>query len=173
MDLQSQLYAAAVKLVHDGAPQLLDLLIPGFHLFLRGLGEGVPEFPDGRAHEECHRVHAHGLGRLSGVFHLLHGPGLDGLRIAGVLGGGEAVQPGVVGAGEGVAHALARQVIADGPAAKAVFCQCVLDLLDIGLVGSGPLHVQMGGGELETLIAHFLRQGADLLQGEIAPLNGK
>lgn len=47
MDLQGQFDTAAVKLVHDGTPQRLDLLIARLHLGLGGLGEGVPELPDG------------------------------------------------------------------------------------------------------------------------------
>ena len=116
-------------------------------------------------------------GPLEGVFgsraHLLHGPGLDGGGVTGVLGGGEAVQPGIIGAGQGVTHALAGQMVADGPAAQTVFGQGVLDLLDVSGIGGGAVHVQVGGGELQSLVAHLLCQGADVLQGQVAPLNGK
>lgn len=173
MDLQGQLDAAAVKLVHDGAPQRLDLLIPLLHLGLGGLGERVPELPDGGAHEEGDHIHAHGLGRPGSVFHRLDRPGLNGLRLSGQLRGCKAVQAGVIGPRQGVAHALARQMVADGPAAQAVPGQGVLHFLHIGRVGGRPLHVQVGSGEFQSLIAHFLRQGTDFFQGQIAPLNRK
>lgn len=68
MDLQGQFDTAAVKLVHDGTPQRLDLLIARLHLGLGGLGEGVPELPDGGTHEEGNHIHAHGLGRRAVFF---------------------------------------------------------------------------------------------------------
>ena len=173
MDLQRQLDAAGVVDVHDGAPQLLDLLIGGLDLFLGGLGEGVPQLPDGRAHEEGDDLDVHGLGGLGGVLHFLDAPLLNFRGLARQLRRREAVQPGIVGVRQGVADALSGQVVAQCPAAQAVFLERRLDLGHVGGVRGGALHIQVRGGELQALEAHLLGQPADLLQREVAPLNRK
>lgn len=98
---------------------------------------------------------------------------MNGLRLSGQLRRRKAVQAGIISAGQGIAHALARQVIADGPAAQAIPGQGILHFLYVGRVAGRPLHIQVGSGEFQTLIAHLLRQGADFFQRQIAPLNGK
>ena len=89
MYFQRQLHAAGVKPVHDGSPQPLGLLVPGLNLGFAGLGEGIPGLPNRRRHKEGGHIHAHILGCVRGVLHLLGCPLPDLFRLPGQLGGAE------------------------------------------------------------------------------------
>ncbi len=116
MDLQGKAHAAAVEFIENGCPQLDDLLEPLFHHLFRRRRERVPVGPNRRAREAGNHLNTHVLRGPGHVLHLLNGPGPDLFRLPLHLVGREGVQAGI----PVIAHTLADEVRADGPAAQAV-----------------------------------------------------
>ena len=169
MHLQRQLHTAFIIDIKDGRPQLLDLLETGLHHFRRGLREGIPHRPDGRAQEAGDHLDIEELCRIGDVLHFLDSPGTDGLRIALAVRGGKVVQAGI----PVIAHALADQVRRNRADVHVVLVQGFVDLITIGCVGQHAADIQMRlRSNFNAVVADFVHGFAQFLQGKIAKLAG-
>jgi len=170
--LQGELHAALVEHVQDRVPQLGEGLEAVLHHLVADGREAVEQVPDGRPGEAVHHLDPHVLGRLGRVLHGPDRPLALLLSAARTVRGREPVAPRVV---VGVAHELARQVVADREQLQAVPVQDrPLPVAVLGVLG-GLVHVQVVAptGQLQPVVSepsHLLREP---LQGQVRPLARK
>jgi hypothetical protein len=129
--------------------------------------------PDARTGKAVHLRDAEGCGGARGVLHPLGGPATDALRLAVAphLGGEDRPVARV----DRIAHGLADEVRAEGPASEAVPAEQLSALAEVGRVGERlvDLEVVAPARELEPVeapAADLLRQ---LRERQVGPLAGE
>src|SRR5918911_3319519 len=154
MDLQAEAHALLVEDVDDRVPAVGELAVAGLDGVPVVGREGIQQVPDGRAREAVDLGDAEAPGGARGVHELLGGALPDALGIAVTPDAWREDAP-VPLIDEPVGHALADEVVADGPAAQAVLLEERASPGHVGGVGQGFVYLEMvtPAGELEAVVA--------------------
>ena len=169
MDFERKLHVVLRIFVKDRDPKIQELRPAFFHESGRGLRIKIEVFPKRRAHEAGDDRNPEVLCGRGSEHHLLAGPFADLVGLSTVFLRAEIIQAGVVV----VANTLTEHVRGDSPGFQIIFCKERIELIAVGLVGSGAGQIDDTAAErhFKTVITDLTGHFADVLQRHVGKLS--